>query len=70
MSTYEVGNAVDHIDKSMTTLRDAMKGIQIRNAGFKKDHDELARAVANYTVLLTDAVVLVGADGPSGKKHK
>lgn len=50
------------IDKSMRLLRDAMKGIQIRTAGFKKDHDRLARAVAAFVVTLVDAQVLLGED--------
>jgi hypothetical protein len=49
------------IDRSMKGLRSAMKGIQIRTAGFKRDHDELARAVSHLTVTLLDAEALVTA---------
>jgi hypothetical protein len=49
------------VDKAMTLLRHSMRGIQIRTAGFRKDHDELARAVSNLTVTLVDAQALLGA---------
>lgn len=54
MSKHQVNNAVDSVDDAMKKLRESMKGLQIRTAGFKKDHDELARAVANYTVSMLD----------------
>jgi hypothetical protein len=49
------------IDRGMKNLRQSMKGIQIRTAGFKRDHDELARAVSHLTVTLLDAQALVTA---------
>ena len=47
------------IDIAMTTLRKSMRGIQIRTAGFKKDHDVLTRAVSHLTVTLVDAQALL-----------
>jgi hypothetical protein len=49
------------IDRAMKGLRTSMKGIQIRTAGFKKDHDELARTVSHLTVTLLDAQALLSA---------
>ncbi len=56
-SSYQVTAVIEDIDKAMNTLREAMKGLQVRTAGFKKDHDELAKAVANYKVDLEDAQI-------------
>ncbi|MCA1195340.1 hypothetical protein [Saccharopolyspora sp. 6V] len=42
------------LDKAMKILRESMAGLQVRSAGFKKEHDELAREVANYSVDLLD----------------
>ena len=50
------------IDQSMTLLRRSMRGVQIRTAGFRKDHDELARAVSNLTVTLLDAQALLASE--------
>lgn len=54
MRKFQVDAVIEDIDKAMTELRNAMSGIQVRTAGFKKDHDELARKVANYQVDLQD----------------
>ena len=54
-SSYQVTAVIEDLDKAMNTLREAMKGLQVRTAGFKKDRDELAKAVANYKVDLDDA---------------
>lgn len=56
MASHQVNATIEDIDKAMTKLREAMKGIQVRTAGFKKEHDELAREVANYQVDLSDAI--------------
>jgi len=47
------------IDVAMSQLRKTMRGIQIRTAGFKKDHHRLARAVSHLTVTLLDAQALL-----------
>ena len=54
-NSYQVTSVIEDIEKAMSKLRESMKGLQVRTAGFKKDHDELARAVANYKVDLEDA---------------
>jgi len=60
--SQQIDNAVSEIDASMKRLRQAMRGIQIRTAGFKRDHDELARGVAEFTVLLIEAEALVNKE--------
>jgi hypothetical protein len=50
------------IDRTMSLLRTSMKGIQIRTAGFRKHHDELARAVSHLAVTLVDAEALLTAE--------
>ena len=47
--SQQIDNVVAEIDASMKRLRQSMRGIQIRTAGFKKDHDALARGVADFT---------------------
>ncbi|MFC7342112.1 hypothetical protein [Saccharopolyspora griseoalba] len=60
-SNYQVTATIEDLDKAMNALREAMKGLQVRTAGFKKDHDELARAVANYKVDLEDLAPYIQA---------
>jgi len=54
-ATHQVDRRIEDVDKAMRLLRNSMKGMPIRYAGFKKDHDNLARSVANATVLLESA---------------
>ncbi|MGW1682860.1 hypothetical protein [Saccharopolyspora sp. NPDC002376] len=58
---FQVDAVIEDIDKAMTKLRDAMAGLQVRTAGFKKEHDELARQVANYKVDLEDVAPYIKA---------
>ena len=60
--SQQIDNAVSEIDASMKRLRAAMRGIQIRTAGFKRDHDALARGVADFTVVLIEADALVNKE--------
>ncbi|MCI2416305.1 hypothetical protein MOQ72_02625 [Saccharopolyspora sp. K220] len=55
MSRFQVDAVIEDLDKAMVKLREAMAGIQVRTAGFKKEHDELARKMADYKVDLEDA---------------
>lgn len=59
---FQVDAAIEDIDKAMTKLRNAMAGIQVRTAGFKREHDELARQVANYKVDLEDVAPYIKVD--------
>lgn len=67
--SYQLNSTVEDVDKSMRTLRESMKGIQIRRAGFKKHHDDLARAVATFTVNLVDAKALLSKDAPHKRRR-
>jgi hypothetical protein len=53
--SYQADRVTENIDKAMRQLRDAMRGVPIRWAGFKREHDNAARSMANLTVLITDA---------------
>lgn len=48
--SHQVNKALEQLNSSMIALRDSMKGIQIRTAGFKRVHDEMARKVATFSV--------------------
>ncbi|WAL66622.1 hypothetical protein ORV05_02050 [Amycolatopsis cynarae] len=52
MSSYQLDTRLSDVDKAMRLLRESMRGIPIRFAGFKKEHDRLARSVAGAAVLL------------------
>lgn len=52
---------VTDVDKAMVMLRNSMKGLHIRFAGFKRDHDRLAKAMSNFTVTLMDAQPLMAS---------
>ena len=62
MAGHQIDRRIEDVDKAMRQLRQAMKGMQIRTAGFKKDHDQLARSVAMATALLGDAKPLAEAE--------
>jgi len=68
--SQQIDNVVSEIDRSMKKLRKAMRGIQIRTAGFKKDHDELARGVAEFTVTLIAAEALVNKERTRGRRRR
>ena len=68
--SQQIDNAVSEIDASMKKLRASMRGIQIRTAGFKRDHDELARGVAEFTVLLIEAEALVNKERTRGRRRR
>lgn len=58
------------IDMAMKTLRHSMRGIQVRAAGFKKDHDHLTRAVSNLAVTLVDASALLDAESNRRRRRR
>lgn len=66
----QIDNIVMEIVRGMKMLRQAMKGIQIRTAGFKRDHDELARGVADFTVVLIEAEALVNKERTRGRRRR
>jgi hypothetical protein len=56
---FTVDNTVENLDVSMKMLRESMSGLVLRTAGFKQEHDEAARRIADLSVSLTDAAILV-----------
>jgi hypothetical protein len=68
--SQQIDNVVAEIDGSMKRLRQSMRGIQIRTAGFKKDHDALARGVADFTVLLIEAEALVNKERKRARRRR
>ncbi|MER7012049.1 hypothetical protein ABT324_11555 [Saccharopolyspora sp. NPDC000359] len=59
---FQIDAVIEDVDKAMKKLREAMAGIQVRTAGFKREHDELARQVANYKVDLEDIAPYIKVD--------
>jgi hypothetical protein len=57
------------VDIAMSRLRKSMRGIQIRTAGFKKDHDLLAKAASNLVVTMVDGQALLDAV-KRGTRHR
>jgi hypothetical protein len=49
MSAHQLNAKIEAIDTAMKLLRIAMKTPVIRTAGFKSDHDKVARSVATAT---------------------
>jgi hypothetical protein len=47
------------LDKTMIALRESMKGLPVRAAGFKDDHDALAKAISMLSVDLADSYGLL-----------
>ncbi len=68
--SQQIDNVVSEIDASMKRLRQSMRGIQIRTAGFKRDHDALARGVADFTVVLIEADALVNKERTRGRRRR
>ena len=68
--SQQIDNAVSEIDASMKRLRQSMRGIQIRTAGFKRDHDALARGVAEFTVVLIEADALVNTERTRRRRRR
>ncbi|MCA1672320.1 MAG: hypothetical protein LC799_09010 [Actinobacteria bacterium] len=68
--SQQIDNVVSEIDTSMKKLRSSMRGIQIRTAGFKRDHDALARGVAEFTVLLIEAEALVNKERTRRRRRR
>lgn len=69
MATKTQEAAAD-IDQAMKLLRRSMRGIQIRAAGFKKDHADLTRAVSHLAVTLVDAEALLHAETSRRRRRR
>ncbi len=70
MSKQKIDVTVEGIDAAMRDLRESMRGIPIRWAGFRKEHDELARMVAVLTVTLVDAAPLLAGKGARTRRSR
>lgn len=68
--SQRVNAVAEDMQQSMARLRETMRGIQIRRAGFKQLYNETARAVANYSVGLVDAKALHGKQKPGSKPNR
>jgi ABC-type transporter Mla subunit MlaD len=55
MASHQVDRAIDAVDDVLRQLKQAMRGIPARREGFKRHHDNLAKAAATLTVSLSDA---------------
>lgn len=55
---YTASQVVDGLDEAMKKLRESMAGIVVRTAGFRSEHTEAARRIADLSVALIDASVL------------
>ncbi|WP_020495659.1 hypothetical protein [Sciscionella marina] len=64
---HQVNALAEDLTKSMNRLKETMRGIQIRRAGFKHLYNETARAVASYSVGMVDAKALYGKQKPGSK---
>lgn len=70
MATTTIQDIVAGIDIAMKQLRASMRGIQIRRAGFRSDHDRLARGVANLAVTLVEAQPLLVTSDRRRRSHR
>lgn len=55
----QVNQILADLNKSMLLLRDSMKGLPVRSAGFRGEHDALARAVSTLSVDVADTAALI-----------
>ena len=46
---------------AMKVLKQSLLGVSVRKAGFKRKHDQMARAVASLSVALNDSRAAIGA---------
>ncbi|XVV03371.1 hypothetical protein ACQPW3_39600 [Actinosynnema sp. CA-248983] len=60
--------ALDNVGRSMTQLRDAVKGIPYRREGFKTLHDDFARSVADLTTALSYARGMLDEEAAARRK--
>lgn len=60
--SHRLDQALEEVDKSMSQLRQAMRGVPAYRQGFRKLHDQLARQAAELSVAMADARSMVNDD--------
>lgn len=51
-ASFQVDSLLEELTGAMEVLRESMRGIPYRQAGFRSKHDRLTREVAHVVVLL------------------
>ena len=52
---HQLDRTLEDLNKAMSQLRRAMRGVPARRQAFKANHDRMARRVADLTVALADS---------------
>lgn len=65
----QLNNALQDLDKAMSQLRLAVKGIPVRREGFKKLHDQFARSTATVTTHMSYARVLLDEEAARRRRR-
>lgn len=65
---HQVDRALEDLDKAMSQLRAAVKGIPSRHRAFKANHDRMARDVAALSVTLSDSRSAIATEKPRRKR--
>jgi len=68
--SHQVDNAIDAVNKSMNTLREAVKDIPVRREGFKKLHDTFTKSVAKVTTEVSYARGLLSENRPARSRRR
>ncbi|WP_326945736.1 hypothetical protein OG439_40350 [Amycolatopsis sp. NBC_01307] len=70
MSNHQIDTKLNELDKAMTRLRDTMRALPNRLAGFGKQHTEAARKVAIVVTTVEAAKPLFNTDrrGPKARR--
>ena len=68
--SQQLNNALEDMDKAMSTLRIAIKGIPVRREGFKGLHDQFARSVATLTTHMSYARVLLDEEAAARRQRR
>jgi hypothetical protein len=71
VSNHQIDTKLNELDKAMTKMRDAMKALPNRLAGFGKQHTEATRKVAIVITTVEAAKPLFNTDrrGPKARRR-
>jgi hypothetical protein len=70
MSTNQIDRTLEELNKAMVLMRNAMKAPVIRTAGFKKDHTEVGKAIANAVTTVEAAKPLFETDARAPRARR